>query len=172
MTTLMPFDPFREMLSLRDAMNRLFEQSFVNPAWSTTTSQNWTAPVNVYETEQGYQMYVLLPGIKPEDIELTVDQNTLTFKGQFYPLVQENQQGKWLLQEFGSGTFGRTLTFPKPIDVDHIETKYEYGVLYIYIPVSEAVRPKRISISNANVVNSNGSLSGSEQHKLTVEAGA
>jgi HSP20 family protein len=153
-------------------MNSLFEQSYVNPSWRSTTSQSWAAPVNVYETEQGYQVSVLLPGIKPEDLDLTVQQNTLTFKGQFHPVVDENKQGKWLLQEFSAGTFQRTLTFQKLIDADHIETKYDHGVLTMFIPFSEAVRPKKISVNTSQVVNSNNQLHGSEQQKIAVGAGS
>jgi HSP20 family protein len=170
MTTIMRYDPFAEMLSLRDAMNSLFEQSYVNPSWRSTTSQSWAAPVNVYETEHGYQVYVLLPGIKPEELDLTVQQSTLTLRGQFHPIIDENKQGKWLMQEFGSGSFERTLTFPKLIDADHIETKYEYGVLALFVPISEAVRPKKISVNASNVVNSQ--LHGSEQPKIPVGAGS
>jgi HSP20 family protein len=172
MTTIMRYDPFGEMLSLRDAMSSLFEQSFVNPSWRSTTSQSWAAPVNVYETEQGYQVYVLLPGIKPEDLDLTVQQSTLTFKGALHPLVGENKQGKWLMQEFDSGSFERTLTFPKLIDAEHIESKYEHGVLTLFVPISEAVRPKKISVNTTHVVNSNSQLNGGEQQKLAVGTGS
>jgi HSP20 family protein len=174
MTTIMRYDPFGEMLSLRDAMNSLFEQSFVNPSWRSSGAQSWAAPVNVYEMEQGYKVFVLLPGIKAEDLDLTVQQSTLSFRGQFHPVVDENKQGKWLMQEFGSGSFERTLTFPKLIDADHIETKYEHGVLTLFIPISEAVRPKKISVNTTQtqVVNSDSQLHGSEQPKIPVGAGS
>jgi HSP20 family protein len=159
MTTLMRFDPWREALSLRDAMNRLFEESFVRPGWFTTGSSTLAAPMDVYETEQGYQIHVLLPGVKPEDIDLTVQQNTLTIKGQYKPWVEEGKQINWLIQEIGSGSFERTITFPKPVDADRIETGYEYGILTITVPFSEVSRSKRISIS------------GGQQKQLTVEAG-
>jgi HSP20 family protein len=170
MTTIMRYDPLNEMLSLRDAMSSLFEQSFVNPSWRATSAQNWTVAVNVYETERGYEVSMLLPGIKPEELDLTVQQNTLSFKGEFHPVIKEDKQGKWLMQEFGSGAFERTLTFPKLIDADHIETKYEHGVLTLFIPISEVVRPKKISVTTtqAPVVNSNKS----EQPKIPVGAGS
>jgi HSP20 family protein len=109
-------DPFQEALTLHDAMNQLFAQSFVRPGWTAGYSQVWAVPVDVFETEQGYQVRALLPGIQPEDIDLTVQQNTLTIKREFHPTVKEGQQVTWLMQEIGSGTLERTLTFPKPID--------------------------------------------------------
>lgn len=159
MTTLMRYDPFREALRLRDAMEQLFAQSFVRPTWGSTGTAVMGVAMDVLETEQGYQVKVLLPGVKPEDIELSVQQNTLTIKGQFPSLVKPDQQGNWLVQEIGVGSFERSITFPKPIDVDKIDTSFEQGVLSISVPVSEASRPKRISIT------------GGQPQQVPVEAG-
>ena len=152
-------DPFQEALTLHDAMNQLFAQSFVRPRWTAGSSQAWAVPVDVFETEQGYQVRALLPGMQPQDIELTVQQSTLSIKGEFHPSVQEGQQVTWLMQEIGSGTFERTLTFPKPIDTEKLETSYEHGVLSILVPLTESSRPKRISIT------------GSQHQPKMVEAG-
>ena len=160
------YDPFREALSLRNAIDQLFSQSFVSPAWYTGNTQGM-APMNVHETENGYQVDVSLPGVKPEDIDLTVHQNTLTVKGHYsyqnqqgqpqnqpsqnqQGQQQETQQGQqnWLMREIRSGAFERTVTFPKPIDADKIETHYEHGILTISVPISEASRPKKISVKS------------------------
>ncbi len=153
-------DPFQEALTLHDAMNQLFSQSFVRPGWTAGSTQAWYVPIDVYETEQGYHVRALLPGIRPEDIDLTVQQNSLSLKGQVHPSVKEDQQVTWLMQEIGAGTFERTLTFPKPIDTEKLETSYENGVLSILIPLTESSRPKRISVA------------GGQQQQRMVEAGA
>src|SRR5436305_3742133 len=142
MATITRYDPFREALSLRNAMDQLFEQSFVRPTWGLSGAQGVGVPMDVYETEQGYQIQALLPGVRPEDIDLSVQQNSLTLKGQFRPMIKPDQKVNWLLQEIGSGSFERSVTFPKPIDANHIATSYEHGVLTISVPVSEASRPK------------------------------
>jgi HSP20 family protein len=160
MTTITRYDPFREALSLRKAVDQLFEQSFVNPSWSAGSVQNSGVPLNVLETEHGYQVYALLPGVKPEDIDLSVQQNSLTIKGQFHPQVEPGQKGNWLLREFGAGAFERSITFPMAIDADHITTNYEYGVLTIAVPISQSMRPRKISIAS------------SQPQQMTVEAGA
>jgi len=149
MTTLMRFDPFRESLGLRDAMNRPFEENFVRPSWFSNGVSTY-APIDLYETEQGYQVRVLVPGVKAEEIELTVLQNTLTMKSQYEPLFDEGKQVNWLVLEIGSGSFARTITFPKPVDADHVETSYEDGILSIRLPFSEVSRPKKISITNGH----------------------
>ena len=167
------YDPFREALSLRNAMDRLFEQSFVNPFW-TGGPQAMAAPLDVCETDNGYEIAVSLPGVKPEDIDLTATQNTLTIKGHYsYQNMHQNwhggqeqgqqqsQQGQhrnWLICEMGTGTFERTVTLPRPIDVDKIQTSYENGIPTVTVPVSEASRPKRISVS------------GGQPKQVTVEA--
>jgi HSP20 family protein len=147
MTTLIRFDPWREMLSLRDAMNQLFEQSFVSPTWFGGAAPRVYVPINVWETEQGYQVQAYLPGLKPEEIDLTVQGQALTIKGSYPALVEEGKQVNWLLHEIGSGAFERTITFGKPVDADHISTAYEAGVLTIMVPVAESSRVRKISIT-------------------------
>ena len=146
MSTIMHYDPFRETVSLRNAMDHLFEQSFVRPSAQRQTGQ---IPVDVYETAQGYQLRAVLPGVKPEDIELTAEKDTLTLKGQIRPWKQEEKNLHWLVRENPAGTFVRSITFPKQINAEQIETSYEYGVLTISVPVSEASRPRKITIGTA-----------------------
>jgi len=178
------YDPFREALSLRRAMDQLFEQSFVNPNMMAG-SQTMLAPMDVCETPNGYEVDVALPGVRPEDIELTVDQNTVTIRGRYshqnekqnqpqgqtqdqtsqqqsqsqaqqQGAGQQTQQGKmerqrqgynWLSREIVSGSFERSITFPRPIDPNNIQTKFENGILTIMLPVSEASKPKRITLT-------------------------
>ena len=71
MATITRYDPFREVLSLRNAMDQLFAQSYVNAQW-INDSQSTLTPMDVCETDMGYEVNVSLPGVKPEDIELTV----------------------------------------------------------------------------------------------------
>ena len=174
MATITRYDPFREALSLRNAMDQLFAQSFVNPQW-TSSSQSTLTPMDVCEIDNGYEVNVSLPGVKPEDIELTVQQNTLTVKGHYsyqnqhhnkHPEQgQPQQQGQhqsWLLREIGTGTFERTITFPKPINTENIQTNYENGMLSITVPISEASRPRRINVSKGE----------GQPKQVTVESGS
>ena len=179
------YDPFREALSLRRALDQLFEQSFVQPSLMPN-SPSLIAPIDVCETPNGYEVDVALPGVRPEEIELTVDQNTLTIRGHYghqdehqsqpqsqqqgessqkqgqqqsgEQKVQQQQQGhmqrhqhghNWLSREIVSGSFERVITFPRPIDTDKIQTKFENGILTIQLPISEASRPKRLSVTES-----------------------
>ncbi len=131
MTTLARFDPWREALSLRDAMDRLFEQSFVNP-------------LSLFNTT--------VPGVMVP--MLTVQGETLTIKGEYPQVNEQGKEGTWLVHEIGSGSFQRTITFPKPIDASAIESSYRDGVLTITVPFSEASKPRRISITGGQTVES------------------
>ena len=186
------YDPFREAFSLRRAMDQLFEQSFVQPG-SMPGLSSLLAPMDVCETPKGYEVDVALPGVRPEDIEVIVDQNALTIRGQFSQqnehqnqiqgqgqqqqaqqgqpqAQQETQQGgkrrhrdgqNWLAKEIVSGSFERTITFPRPIDTNNVQTKFENGILTIMLPISEESRPKRINIAGSQ----------SQQQQVPVGAG-
>lgn len=147
MTIIRRFSPLNEALTLHDAMNQLLAQSFVQPNWHPQRSASLNALVDVFEREQTYHIHVLLPGIQPENIELTVQGTTLTLRGQLQPLVKLEEQATWLVQEIGSGSFERSITLPKAIDSEHIDIHYANGLLSLNVPIHESNRPKRISVA-------------------------
>ena len=189
------YDPFREGLSLRRAMDQLFEQSFVNPR-AIAALPSMAAPIDVRETNNGYEVDVSLPGVRPEDVELTVDQNSLTIRGRYSQQndhgdqaqqgqqdggqqAQQSQRGRtrrhrqghnWLSREIVYGEFERTVTFPRPIDPNNIQTKFENGILTITLPVTEASRPRRISLSRGQ--SQQKITSGSGQQNVTAGSGS
>jgi HSP20 family protein len=144
-------DPFREALSLRRAMDQLFEQSFIRPRgmFGLLEEEAAVAPMDVCETDQGYEVCMALPGVKPDDIEITVQQNMLTLKGQASSPVEEAERKNWTMREIPTGTFRRSITFDRPVDVDNIRTRFENGILAVSLPVSQAAVPKRISLSGS-----------------------
>jgi HSP20 family protein len=143
-------DPFREMTSLRNAMDRLLEQAVVRPGTLLSAGQGATTPpINVFEHDNQYIVQVYLPGMRPEDVDLTVRQSTLTIKGR-WPELDQPKDMVWLLQEFGSGEFTRSLTLPKQVASDAVEARYDRGVLTILLPVAAHEQPKPISIREAD----------------------
>ena len=160
------YDPFRESLSLRRAMDQLFEQSFVRPRtmFGLAEGEATFAPMDVCETDQGYDVCMALPGVRPDDVEITVQQNILTVRGRYAPTMEEPAQEKpqaqaaekgahqpeqrnWIIREIPTGTFQRSITFDRPVDVDNIRTAYANGILTISLPVSQASMPRRITLS-------------------------
>ena len=147
MSMMMRHDPFREVVSLRNAMDQLFERSFVRSGLGQS-SQTGFAVMDAYEDEQGYHIRAFMPGVKPEDIELTVQDNTIYLKGVLHPWHADHEKVNWLVQESSTGKFERSITFARAIHANGIETTYEHGILTIFAPVAAESRPRKISISN------------------------
>jgi HSP20 family protein len=147
-------DPLVEATSLRSAMERLLEQAVVRPGSVLSSAQGTlTPPMDVFEQENRYVVRCYLPGIKLEDVDLSVRQGTLTLKGRWPDPIRSDDGGKpmtWLLQEFGTGQFTRTLSLPKAINGEAVEAHYEQGILTIILPVAAHEQPRTISIRQAD----------------------
>jgi HSP20 family protein len=153
MVPLSRWDPVREAFSLRDVMNQLVEQAVLRPGYSPlgTSAGHAFGQMNVLEANGRYYCRIILPGVLPDEVELTVRQNTLTFTAKVPDLFPDElrQQGTYLLQEVGSGEFSRSIAFPKDVQADAIAAHYDQGILTIEIPVAEHAQPKRIAIQTA-----------------------
>src|SRR5687767_6112056 len=150
MTRFTRWEPLREALTLRDAMNRLFEDSYVRPGWNDARDGGSTEPLlrlplDAYTTESDIVILASVPGVNPEDVELTIEGDTLTIRGEI-PGPLANTQ--YLLQERGYGRFSRTLMLNVPIQADKASADFENGLLTITIPKAEAVRPRSIKVGN------------------------
>jgi HSP20 family protein len=146
--SLMRFDPERELLSLRDAMNRLMEESFVLPSMIGElrgSGRAWGLAVDMFETNDHLVVKASVPGVKPEDLDITVQGETLTIKGEAKE-EREEQQGRYHFRERRQGSFSRTLTLPFPIQSDKVEASFENGVLTLTLPKAEQVRPRTIKV--------------------------
>lgn len=154
MSTLSRWDPIREATSLRDAMNQLFEQAVMRPGVGpySGVNSNITGQMNVLEAEGKYYCQVLLPGVNPDSIDLTVRQNTLTIKVAVPEPFSADlvKKSTYLLREFGAGEFTRSITFPKDVNGDAVEAQYERGILTLEIPLAKHAQPKRINIRESD----------------------
>ena len=150
MSALSRWDPIREATSLRDAMNQLFEQAVMRPGFGPFGGVNTgvIGQMNVLESEGKYFCQILLPGVNADAIDLTVRQNTLTLKVTLPEPFSEElvKKSTYLLREFGAGEFSRSITFPKDVNGDAVEARYERGILTLEIPLAVHAQPKRISI--------------------------
>lgn len=148
MSSLMRFDPEREFLSLRDAMNRLMEESFVLPSMIGEvrgSGRSWGLAVDMYETNDNLLVKASVPGIKPEQLEVTVQGETLTIKGEAQE-EQQREQGRYHVRERRQGAFSRTLTLPFPIQSDKVQATFENGVLTLTLPKAEEIKPRSIKV--------------------------
>jgi HSP20 family protein len=138
------WDPFREAVTLREAMDRLFEDSYV-PArrQAEQREQVWRLPLDAYTTAEEIVILANMPGVKPENVEITIEGDTLTIKGErSAPL--ENVD--YVLQERTYGKFQRTLNINIPVDANKAEAKFEDGLLTLVVPKAEAIKPKTIQV--------------------------
>ena len=136
------WDPFREMTSLQSQVNRLADS-----LWSGR-QESWVPAVDVFDTEDSVVLKAELPGMKVDDIQIEVDDNVLTLKGErtFEERVDEE---RFYRVERRYGAFQRSLALPQGVKADEIQATYEDGVLQVTVPKAEAERPKRIEVKAA-----------------------
>jgi HSP20 family protein len=144
--SLMRWDPASEMISLRDAMNRLLGESFIRPWFGRGTFLGDEAmALDMYETKSKVVVEAPVPGVKPEEIDVQVTGNVLTIKGERKE-EKEKKEASYIYREQSYGSFCRSVTLPTEVDVDKAQAEFEHGVLTLTLPKSEAVKPKTIKI--------------------------
>lgn len=146
MPSIVRFEPFRDFVSLRDAMDRLFEDSFISPRsgfLAPLTGGN--LPLDIYETDQDVVVKASMPGVKSEDVEVSVVGDTLTIKGETKS-ESEVEDGCYYCHERRQASFQRTVTLPSVTVPDKAEAKMENGVLTLTLPKAEEVKPKSIKV--------------------------
>ena len=144
MTTMIQWEPIYE---LRNTMDRLFDQGFSRP-WRLISPPEYQAafPVDIWETGEAVEVKAALPGIYPDDVDITVVGDTLTIKAQHTPSEEQGQRS-YYVHEVPYGAWQRTFTLPVSVEADKADARYEHGMLYLTLPKAESVRPKQIKVS-------------------------
>jgi HSP20 family protein len=148
MSTIVRYNPLREAMSLSRQMDRLMEGAMRgSELWDG--SMDWALPLDVIENDNEFVVKASLPGIKPEVIEVTYHNQTLTIKGE---MKQEETltEEKYHLHERRYGVFSRSITMPSDVNGDAIKADFEDGVLSLGLPKKDEVKAKRISIQAGN----------------------
>lgn len=138
--------PAQELLPVREAMNRLFEESFWFPH-QLTNGRASQVPMDVYTEGDDYFIEVSLPGVKPDDVNIEMMGNTVTISGEAH--VDATEGRNYLARQRRSGKFEASLTLPVAADASKAEARFEHGVLRLRVPKSEAAKPKRISLKSS-----------------------
>jgi len=143
MSNLIRWEPMREMMTLREAMDRLFDDAFTRPLSLSGVSA--MPAIDMYQTADEVVVKATLPGLKAEDVDITVTGETLTLRGEF---KQENEQKEtsYHIREVRSGSFERSLLLPTDIKADKAKADFADGILTITLPIAEEVKPKSIMI--------------------------
>jgi HSP20 family protein len=146
----MRWDPFGEMVSLRQAMDSLFENALITPfAGSGGAGQQggWGLPLDVTENADNYVVKASVPGMSADDLEVTVNGDVLTIKGEIKADAEKPGE-RFYLRERRYGSFVRSLSLPTQVKADAVEADYHNGVLTLTLPKTDEVKPKRIAIKS------------------------
>lgn len=144
--SIVRWEPFRDFVTLREAMDRLFQESFVGPR-----RREWLAPaegslaLDMYETEDAAVVKTSVPGIKPDDIDITISGNTLTIAGETKK-EEEVKDENYIRRERRYGSFSRSVILPQDLEPDKAEASFDDGVLTLTIPKAPEAKPKVIKI--------------------------
>jgi HSP20 family protein len=144
--TLVRWDPFRDLVSIQDELNRLFGRTFtgVEPL-RPSVAGTWMPPMDVFETEDKIVATLELPGIEPDAVEVAVEDSTLTVSGS-RELSSEVKEEAYHRVERRYGAFTRAITLPQTADTEKVEAKFDKGVLTIEVPKVERAKPKKIQV--------------------------
>jgi HSP20 family protein len=145
MTVLTRWEPFREFATLQDRMNRLFRESFEDRDESLTTS-SFAPAVDVYEDEHHITLKVEVPGIDEKDIDIRMENNTLTVHGE-RKIEKEEKEENYRRVERQYGSFTRTFTLPSTVDTEKVQANYDKGVLRIQLAKKAEAKPKQIKVN-------------------------
>jgi HSP20 family protein len=132
-------------VSLREAMDRLLEDSFVRPGAGWLAPEAESLAVDMYETDDAVVVKSALPGVKPEDVEISITGETLTIRGETKE-EKEVEEENYIRREHRYGSFSRSLSIPTAVVTDDAEAQMEDGILTLRLPKAEEVRPKAIKV--------------------------
>lgn len=140
------WDPFKDMVTLREKMNRLFEDVFTGQSeGKELAASSWAPAVDIFETENDLVMTAEVPGIDEKDIEIKIEDNTLILKGA-RKFEKETKEENYHRIERSYGSFYRAFTLPNSIDPERIQAEHENGVLKITMPKRTELKPRKVKI--------------------------
>jgi HSP20 family protein len=142
--TLMRWDPFRDLSVLRDRMNRLLDESGLRSASGEGTS-GWWPPVDIFEKEDSIVLEAEIPGVLKEDIDINIENNNLTLRGEKRHEVETREQDYYRIER-QAGSFVRTFNLPATIQRDRIVASLKDGILRVILPKAEEAKPKKVDI--------------------------
>jgi HSP20 family protein len=148
---------FPELISVQQTLDRLVNNTFGDQRPARDDSRQGRAipspmPIDVYGTDDHVVILAEVPGMQPEDLDLTVNQNTVTLSGTIRNVAEseESSQATWYVSEMTHGTYRRSITLPFAVEADKAEAKMDAGILRVTLPKAEANRARKISISGSN----------------------
>ncbi|GAC1338907.1 MAG: Hsp20/alpha crystallin family protein [Candidatus Dormibacteria bacterium] len=148
---LVRWNPWTDLFSLHDQMDQLFSQAYGGEApgrsGSGAADQSWmTLPVDIRQTERAFTIQASVPGFRPEDVEVTVEEGVLSIRGRLSQ-SEETRESGWVRRERRMGSFHRQIGMPAEVRADEVSAEFENGVLTITVPRAQKAQPKRIPVT-------------------------
>ena len=137
---------FGDVATLRQAMDRFFDEEFRPFGWTPGALSGPALPLDVTHDADSLTIEAALPGIRPDDVDITVENGTLTISGRTQD-ERSADEGSYLVQEIRRGSFSRSMTLPQGLEPDKAEATFEHGLLKLRIPKAEQLKPRQIKIS-------------------------
>ena len=143
MSNLSRWEPAHEMMTLREAMDRLFDDAFTRPVSGSTSFE--MPAIDLYQTNKEVVVKAALPGVRPDDVQISLTADVLTLRGD-YKQESNIEDSAYHIREHRHGMFERSIMLPSPVLADKAKAEFENGILSIFLPKSEATKPKTINI--------------------------
>jgi HSP20 family protein len=139
------WDPFRDLMSIQNELNRLFGRTYGGAEEQGSTGAAWLPPLDIYETKDRFVVNVELPGVDPDSVEVSVEDSALMVRGE-RPFYRDVAEEAFHRVERRYGPFVRTLSLPQMADANAIEASFDRGVLTIEVPKAEEAKPRKITV--------------------------
>jgi HSP20 family protein len=144
------WEPFREMAGVRDAMDRLFEDGLARYPRLWPRLGEWELPIDMHQTADEVVVKASVPGLKPEEVDISITGDTLTIKGE-HKEEKEVEEENYIYKERRYGTFSRSMLIPVKVKSDKAEAVFEDGVLTLTLPKAEEVKPRQIKVKTKQI---------------------
>ena len=143
MSNLTRWEPAREIMTLREAMDRLFDDAFTRPL---STREGWSSPaIDMYQTDDEIVVKASLPGFKADDVQINITGDVLSLKGEMKH-EEEKKEKAWHMREQRWDSFERSVVLPTNVVADRAQADFENGILTITLPKAEEAKPKTITV--------------------------
>jgi HSP20 family protein len=165
------WDPFRDMLTVRDAMDRWLQQSISGTGQLLSNIRPEAIPIDVVESDDAFEILASVPGVKPEDVEVTVQGERVTIRAEVR--AHEERRGEnWLMREHRAGLLQRSFSLPSAVSSENAEARIENGVLILRLPKVQGVQARRIAVATgkADAESAGGRDHTAQRDKVTEES--
>ena len=145
MTLIRRSTPLVDLVSFQDAMERLFDERFFRPMWIGSGERQAAPALDLYTTPEAVIANVALPGVKPEDVDVTIGDDLVTISGTFKEEKETNDAG-YVHKELSEGSFSRSFSLPTAINADAAKAEFRNGLLTLTLPKTEEVKPTHVKV--------------------------